>query len=142
MIQITKEFNFEGAHALKGYDGKCSHIHGHSYKMFVTVYGEPISDKDSPKNGMIIDFSDLKRIVNQTVINKFDHALVLNNSAPLAEQINREYGNVVMVDFTPTCENLVKHFAELIEERLPSEIVLKSVKLYETATSFSEWIKQ
>ncbi len=142
MIQITKDFAFEGAHALRGYDGKCSHIHGHSYKLSVTVEGKPIRDNNSPKNGMVIDFTDLKRIVSETILSKFDHALVLSTDAPLAQDINREYGNIVLTDFTPTCENLVEYFALLMLEKLPNDIHLVSVKLSETATSFAEWFNE
>lgn len=142
MIQITKEFAFEGAHALRGYDGKCSHIHGHSYRLSVTVQGEPLKDSASPKNGMVMDFTDLKKVVAECILSKFDHALVLSTEAPLAQEINREYGNIVLVDFTPTSENLVEFFAMLIIEKLPENVELVSVKLYETATSCAEWKKR
>ena len=56
-IRITKKFTFEAAHALYGYDGKCKNIHGHSYKLFVTIIGNPIKDSNNVKFGMIIDFS-------------------------------------------------------------------------------------
>ena len=61
-IRITKQFNFETAHALYGYDGLCKNVHGHSYKLYVTVIGDPIDDTNHKKNGMLIDFSDLKKI--------------------------------------------------------------------------------
>lgn len=140
MIEITKEFCFEGAHSLMGYDGKCCHIHGHSYKLYVTVEGNPISDTTSPKNGMILDFTDLKKIVSQNIISVYDHALVLNEKSPLAQQICDAYGNTIITQFQPTCENLVAHFAEIINNRLPEGIRLKRVKLFETATSSAEWI--
>ena len=62
-IRITKEFKFETAHALMGYDGLCKHIHGHSYELLVTVIGHPIEDESNPKLGMVMDFGDLKKIV-------------------------------------------------------------------------------
>lgn len=61
VIRITKQFTFETAHALYGYDGKCRNVHGHSYKLSVTVIGQPITDKSHVKYGMVIDFSDLKK---------------------------------------------------------------------------------
>ena len=54
MIRITKKFDFEAGHALFGYDGKCKNLHGHSYKLYVTVIGEPINNPNSVKNGMEI----------------------------------------------------------------------------------------
>ena len=65
------------AHALQGYDGPCKHLHGHSYTLEVTVSGEPVIDRSSPKLGMVIDFGDLKRLVNKHIIDVYDHALVL-----------------------------------------------------------------
>ena len=62
-IRITKQFNFETGHALYGYDGKCRNVHGHSYKLSVTVSGTPIDDSSHVKFGMVIDFTDLKKIV-------------------------------------------------------------------------------
>ena len=60
IVRISKEFNFDMAHALLGYDGLCKNIHGHSYTLVVTVTGAPVNDVNSPKNGMLIDFKDLK----------------------------------------------------------------------------------
>ena len=138
-IRITREFSFEGAHALEGYDGKCSHIHGHSYRLAVTVAGEPVAEENSPKKGMVIDFTDLKRIVGEIIIDKFDHALVMSRGAALADEIQKAYGNVVVVDFQPTSEMLAIHFARIISCKLPEGISLFSVKLWETEKSCAEW---
>ncbi|MEG0517772.1 MAG: 6-carboxytetrahydropterin synthase [Bacteroidales bacterium] len=138
-VRVTKEFRFEGAHALLNYDGKCRHIHGHSYILYVTVKGTPANNPASAKDGMIMDFTDLKAIVNSNIVDKFDHALVLRSSAKLVEEIARDYENIVVVDFQPTCENLISYFAEVIKKHLPKEVELYSIKLYETATSYVEW---
>ncbi|HIR32642.1 MAG TPA: 6-pyruvoyl tetrahydropterin synthase family protein, partial [Candidatus Coprenecus merdigallinarum] len=79
-LRLTKEFRFEGAHALTGYDGKCRHIHGHSYILYVTVKGTPSNPDGTPKSGMLIDFTDLKQIVNDHIIDIFDHSLILRES--------------------------------------------------------------
>ena len=76
-IRLTREFTFEMAHALAGYDGPCSQIHGHSYRLFVTVRGVPSTDPADPKLGMVMDFGVLKEVVNRLVISRYDHALVL-----------------------------------------------------------------
>ena len=101
-IRITKEFRFEGAHALQNYDGKCRHIHGHSYRLFVTLKGSPIAEASSPKNGMVVDFGDLKRVVNKYIVDPFDHALLLRSDAPVKEEISAAYQNVIILDFQPT----------------------------------------
>lgn len=138
-LRVTKEFDFEGAHALMGYDGKCKNIHGHSYRLFVTVKGRVLTSQESPKSGMVLDFSLLKKIVNQHVIEKFDHALLMREDAPLLEELKSHYCSTMSLPFQPTCENLIIYIAQLIKEHLPKELELFSLKLYETATSYVEW---
>lgn len=139
-IRLTKEFHFELAHALEGYDGACRNIHGHSYILYVTVIGSPISSISNPKLGMIMDFGDLKGIVNSTIISRFDHALLLNQSSSMLKTLRSEsFGKVESLPFQPTCENLLPYFADLISSRLPGDVKLHHLKLNETATSFAEW---
>lgn len=139
-IRITKEFRFEGAHALQNYDGKCRHIHGHSYRLFVTLKGSPLNDSTHPKSGMVVDFGDLKSVVNRMIVDPFDHALLLRSDAPLKEEIASAYQNVIILDFQPTCENLAVYFAGLLKPNLPEGTELHSIKLYETPTSYVEWL--
>ena len=141
IIKITKQFSFEMAHALRNYDGLCKNIHGHSYKMDITLSGKPLSDENSPKNGMVMDFSDLKKLVNEKVISIFDHSLVLNvkTDSHLIENLKQNFEKVVIVDFQPTTENLLSFIAEKIEEGLPDNIKLNCVRLRETDTSYAEW---
>lgn len=141
-IRLTKEFSFEMSHALENYDGACRHIHGHSYKFFVTVKGVPVEDIRNPKNGMVMDFGDLKRIINKCIIERYDHAFIARateTNTPLLEKMKDYYGKVEMVDYQPTCENMISRFAEAIIPELPSGVTLHSLKLHETATSYAEW---
>jgi 6-pyruvoyltetrahydropterin/6-carboxytetrahydropterin synthase len=141
-IRITKQFSFETGHALYGYDGKCRNVHGHSYKLSVTVIGTPISDSDNVKFGMVIDFSDLKKIVKEEIVDVFDHATVFNKNTPhieLANELKSRGHHVILVDYQPTSENMVVDFAEKIKSRVPDSIQLHSLKLQETETSFAEW---
>jgi 6-pyruvoyltetrahydropterin/6-carboxytetrahydropterin synthase len=141
VIRVTKEFPFEMAHALWNYDGPCRNVHGHSYRLFVTLYGKPLQDTDSPKNGMVIDFSDLKKIVKKEIVDVFDHSVVVSRQfdKEKTEMFSALFGNTVLVDYQPTCENLVTDFAVRIRRLLPEGIKLHSLKLYETATSYAEW---
>ena len=109
-IRITKQFDFETGHALYGYDGKCKNVHGHSYKLSVTVIGTPISDNNNVKFGMVIDFGDLKKIVNEEIVDKFDHATVFNKNTPhveLAHELATRGHNVILVDYQPTSEMMI-----------------------------------
>ncbi|MFY0631960.1 MAG: 6-carboxytetrahydropterin synthase [Flavobacteriaceae bacterium] len=141
-IRITKQFNFETGHALYGYDGKCKNIHGHSYKLSVTVIGTPIDDQSNVKYGMVIDFGDLKKIVKEEIVDIFDHATVFNKNTPhleLGEELKKRGHHVLLVDYQPSSEMMVIDFAAKIKKRLPENINLFSIKLQETETSFAEW---
>ena len=141
-IRITKQFSFETGHALYGYDGKCRNVHGHSYKLSVTVIGTPISDNTNVKYGMVIDFGDLKKIVKEDIVDVFDHATVFNKNTPhveLAKELSDRGHNVLLVEYQPTSEMMVIDFAEKIKQRLPENIQLHSLRLQETATSYAEW---
>lgn len=141
-IRITKEFTFETGHALYGYDGKCRNIHGHSYKLAVTVIGKPISEPGQIKLGMVIDFGDLKKIVKQEVVDPFDHATVFNKNTPhveLANELESRGHKVILADYQPTSENMVIDFAAKISAKLPTDIKLHSLRLRETGSAYAEW---
>lgn len=141
-IRITKQFHFETGHALYGYDGKCKNVHGHSYKLSVTVIGQPITDTSNVKFGMVIDFSDLKKIVREEIVDLFDHATVFNGNTPhveLADELKSRGHHVILVDYQPTSENMVIDFSHKIKARLPEHIQLHSLRLQETDSSYAEW---
>lgn len=141
-IRITKKFTFETGHALYGYDGKCKNVHGHSYKLAVTVLGKPITDSSNVKFGMVIDFGDLKKIVEEEIVDLFDHATVFNKNSPhldLANVLIENGHHVILVDYQPTSEMMVIDFASKIKKRLPENLRLHSLKLNETDSAFAEW---
>ena len=139
MIRITKAFKFEMAHALYGYDGLCKNIHGHSYKLWATVRGAVRKEKGHKKDGMVMDFDIMKKIIKLEIIEKYDHSLVLNVNSPHAEIDLSAFEKVFYLPFQPTSENLVNDFAKLIKSNLPENVELLKVVLSETATSFAEW---
>lgn len=140
-IRLTKVFSYAMAHALDNYDGLCKNIHGHNYHLEVTVSGIPVIDMSSPKKGMLIDFSDLKRIINHDIIEVLDHALMLNQDTnpELMALLKKSYERVIMVPFQPTTENMLCYLAETIKKILPSGVHLYSLKLKETENSYAEW---
>ena len=121
MITVTKIFMFEASHKLPHYEGDCHNLHGHSYKLEVTIGGEVIESTENPKCGMIMDFKDLKQIVEKVAISKYDHSY-LNDFFP-----------------NPTAEIMVEQIAVDIINYLPSETYLVSCKLWETTTSYAEF---
>lgn len=142
-IRLTRQFDFEMAHALEGYDGLCRHVHGHSYKLFVTVGGQPIDDSDNPKYGMVMDFTQLKAIVGRNIVDKLDHSLVLRDTPAnraIAAGAEPQWQRLHLVDYQPTCEMMIGRFAETIRAELPAGIDLVELRLYETANSHACWL--
>ena len=138
-IRITKEFKFEMAHALFGYDGLCKNIHGHSYRLWVTIIGNVLEEENHVKNGMVLDFSLLKKIVKPEIVDKYDHSLVLNANSPHANIDFSAFEKVFLLPYQPTSENLVYDFVQVIKEKLPKNVDLHKVILSETANSYAEW---
>ena len=138
-VRITKEFNFEMAHVLYNYDGLCSNIHGHSYKLLVTVLGDIAEDDSSHKLGMVMDFSILKSIVTEEIVSRLDHDLMVYDKFPNINALKAATERFYSTPYQPTCENMVVDFARRIRARLPQGISLFSVRLHETATSYAEW---
>lgn len=142
-VRITKEFVFDMAHVLPQYDGKCRNIHGHTYKLQVTLMGSPCEDTSSSKLGMVLDFSDLKKIVQIPIVDRFDHSIVAPKGFNFAGlSMFQEEGKFIEVPFQPTCENMTIFIAETIKKNLPNTVILHSVRLWETPTSFAEWNRE
>jgi 6-pyruvoyltetrahydropterin/6-carboxytetrahydropterin synthase len=143
-IRVTKRFHFEMAHTLYEYDGLCRNIHGHSYNLEVTISGESRNEPGHPKDGMVLDFSELKNIVKTQIVNRFDHALMVNSLIPQKQQdlLRQTTERVIVVDFQPTSENIVTYIADILQQHLPSGVNLFSIRLYETVTSFAEWFAE
>jgi 6-pyruvoyltetrahydropterin/6-carboxytetrahydropterin synthase len=140
-IRVTKKFTFDMAHALYGYDGPCKNIHGHTYVLSVTLKGKALSQENHPKNGMVIDFTDFKKIVKEHVVDVFDHSLVLNANSPHAylKEIKDTFEKVNYVNYQPSCENLLTDILKRINTHLPQHISINNIKLEETPTSYAEW---
>lgn len=137
-IRLTKEFDFEAAHALDGYSGKCKDIHGHSYHLRVTVIGQPNALSSHSTCGMVLDFSDLKAVVKKHIIDQFDHFLILRNDSRF-KGLEKNNERVRYVDYQPTCENMIIEIVGILQQHLPKDIQLHNVMLRETANSYAEW---
>ena len=137
-IRITKEFNFETAHALDGYNGKCKDIHGHSYHLKITFLGEPENDKNVSECGMVEDFAVIKKIVNESVYDLFDHRLILRNDSRF-KSIEKNNERIRYVDYQPTCENMLIEIVKILKARTPEYLLLCKVHLRETSNNYAEW---
>ena len=140
-VRLTKEFHFEMAHALWNYDGSCKSIHGHSYKLFITLLGSPSNSTTDPRNGMVADFSDIKKWIKVPILDEFDHSLLISDNAETNDltKMSQMFDKLKIVNYQPTCENLLIDIVFRIKPLLPVQLSLHSVKLCETATSYAEW---
>lgn len=152
MLNITKKFEFECAHMLNNHKGDCKNLHGHSYKLEITIEGNPIEDITNEAYGMLIDFKNLKNIVKAYILDYFDHAYVYNNHAgPKAASIEianiLKKNNMKTVDFDgePTCETMSKFFFNELDYVFDlngyTNFKIQKVKLYETSGSFAEYTR-
>ncbi|MFU2123835.1 6-carboxytetrahydropterin synthase QueD [Gallibacterium anatis] len=139
MLKVAKEFSFDMAHLLDGHDGKCQNLHGHTYKLQVIVSGE--TENNGAKKGMVIDFADLKRAVNELIISPIDHAFIYDQSseretkiAQLLQQLNSK---TFALPMRSTAENLAQFIFQRLQENVGFH--LHSVRLWETPTSFAEY---
>ena len=141
IVHLTRVFNFDMAHVLLNYPGKCKNIHGHTYKLEVTVKGIPDNENNSKKKGMLIDFSDFKKLIHDSIITVWDHALMIHSDSDpvLLNALKNNYDKIIMVPFQPTTENMICELASMIEKILPFDLQLFSLRLYETEKSYAEW---
>lgn len=142
MIQLTKIFNFEMAHAIHGYTGACKHIHGHSYQLEVSVSAANDFENYIPAPGFVIDFKEIKKIVASYIIEHFDHKMVLSTHFLQANPGFSSQENLVTWKMEPTAENLLIYIQKTLSANLPANIQLTRLKLYETKDSFAEWVKK
>src|SRR5690606_39618509 len=139
-VRVTKRFHFEMAHALHCHDGLCARIHGHSYVLDVTLKGLPRQEAGHPKDGMVIDFAELKKLVNKAVINEYDHALLLHEQDRQGiVEGHALFGRTRLTPWQPSCENVLLDIVQRLRQALPEPAHLHAVRLQETATSWAEW---
>ena len=132
-MKIAKEFRWEMGHRLPEHFGKCKNIHGHSYRMIVHIDGKVSS------GGMVMDYYDLKKIVDP-LVERLDHAfLVYKEDKEIIEFLQKMNSKMVIVDFQSTVENICKYFLkEIRKTKLPSNINKLTVRIYETEDDYAE----
>lgn len=138
MITLTKIFRFEAAHAIYGYPGACANIHGHSYKLHVCVAGMQAKEDFIGGTGIVVDFKDLKKLVQESVISRLDHKLILSREFLKHTGMTPREGLFVF-ESEPTAENLLIYIRDNIDKSLPDDINLISLTLWETRDSYAVW---
>lgn len=134
MITLTKKFEFEAAHRLSNYQGACKEIHGHTYKLAVTISGQIDEESD-----MILDFKVLKNHVKKAILDHVDHALILKDAKENRQIFQNYTGNIFWMTTEPTAERMLLWMVVQLTTILPPYIRLESLQLYETSSSFASW---
>ena len=135
MITVTKTVRFDAAHVLTNHQGLCKNLHGHTYRVDVSVAQAADDERD-----MVIDFKDLKGIANEVICDRFDHAFIYNTESAgekeIAAVVEKNGMRTVAIPFRSTAENLAKMFYNELKSRVPG---LSAVKVWETADSSAEF---
>ena len=143
MLEVTKTIEWDMGHRIPNHNGQCRYPHGHSYKLEVTLKGTPITTKGASDEGMLIDFSDLKKILKEKIQSVLDHRFIIAEEdhffkKALGEEASREL-KIVYMPFIPTSENLIIWCYEQIKNEFPENLSCSKLKLYESSSSWSEY---
>jgi 6-pyruvoyltetrahydropterin/6-carboxytetrahydropterin synthase len=134
MFQVTKEIRFCYGHRLLNYEGKCRHLHGHNGRAVITL-GAPRLDE----RGMVMDFSDIKRVIGAWIDNHLDHRMLLHRDDPVLAELCRQGEPVFLFDVNPTAENIAKVIYEFVADQ---GFPVVEVQLWETDDSFAVYRPQ
>lgn len=133
MLTVSKQCLFDAAHVLTNHAGQCKNLHGHTYRVVVEVAAATDGDD------MVIDFKDLKQVIRETILHRFDHAFIYDQSSEseceIAAVIAKHGMRSVGLPFRSTAENLARHFFEM----LSALVNVVSVKVFETPESCAEF---
>ncbi len=135
MTIVTKSVRFDAAHILTNHCGLCKNLHGHTYRVDVSVSADVPGEGD-----MVIDFKDLKRIATEVICDRFDHAFIYNSRSEgereIAAVVEKHSMRTIALPFRSTAENLAGYFSGELKGRIPG---LHCVKVWETADSSAEY---
>lgn len=126
-------------HAINGYEGRCKYIHGHSYILHVTVAAKKTGNEPLPSPGFVMDFKGLKKIVNEKVISRLDHSLVLSEEYVKKYPDLSQGQNLMIWPYEPSAENILYFIRSELQNSLSRNYTIIRLRLWETADSFAEW---
>ena len=145
---ITRRLEFDAGHRIPNHTSQCKHMHGHRYALEVTLSGEIITAHGVSEEGMVMDFSDVKRIAKEQLVDAWDHAfLVYRGDKPVLAFLESLPGHkTVVLDVVPTAENLaVIAFSTLngaYRDTYGNHLQLERVRIYETPNNWADHVRQ
>lgn len=137
MFKIAKEFQFDACHMLDGHNGKCHNLHGHTYRLLVEISDELITNGSSAD--MVMDYADLKLIVNQQIVDQLDHAFLYHQDSANECQIATLLQQMQRKVFAFPCRTTAEGMSKFIFDRLSPFLPVSMIKLWETPTSYCEY---
>lgn len=143
-MQITRRLEFDAGHRIPNHNSQCRHLHGHRYAIEITLSGEVVSTEGVSDEGMVMDFSDVKRIAKERVVDAWDHAfIVYRNDSTVLEFLATIPGHkTVVLDVIPTAENLARVAFELLDgayqDTYGNHLQLERVRLFETPNNWAD----
>jgi len=146
-MRITRRLEFDAGHRIPDHQSQCRHLHGHRYGIEVTLAGDVISVAGSPMNGMVMDFSEVKNIARQSIVDAWDHAFLVwrEDTSVVAFLASLPEHKTVVLDVVPTAENLAilafRTLDPLYRDRYGNHLELERVRLYETPNCWADAIR-
>ena len=147
-MQITRRLEFDAGHRIPNHTSQCKHLHGHRYAMEITLSGDIITQEGISEQGMVMDFSDVKRIAKEQVVDAWDHAfLVYRGDVQVLDFLNTLPGHkTIVLDAVPTAENLALIAFQLLDpayrDIYNNHLTLQRVRLYETPNNWADCLRK
>jgi len=144
---ITRRLEFDAGHRIPNHKSQCKHLHGHRYAIEITLFGEVITDEGLSEQGMVMDFSDVKRIAKARLVDAWDHAfLVYRGDIPVRDFLaSLPDHKTVILDVVPTAENLAQVAFGILEpayqDTYGNHLRLEQVRLYETPSNWADCVR-
>ncbi len=145
---ITRRLEFDAGHRISTHNSQCRHLHGHRYVLEITLSGDIISDQGVAEQGMVMDFSEVKRIAKSVLVDKWDHAfLVFSGDVRVMQFLQSlEDHKTIVLDVQPTAENLVLIAFDILDEAYQdtygNHLKLEHVRLYETPNCWADAFRE
>ena len=138
-MKIVKTFSFDSAHLLDCHDGKCQNLHGHTYQLEVEIQGPLITS--GAKQGMVMDFSDLKAAVKAQILDPLDHAFIYNQFSDKESQIAQLLNGWQMKTFAFAGRTTAEMLSQFIFQQLAeqAQLPVSRIRLWETPSSYAEY---
>ena len=145
---ITRRLEFDAGHRIPHHASQCRHVHGHRYAIEITLSGEIIQTEGMAEQGMVMDFSDVKSIANDVLVNRWDHAfLVYQGDRAVVEFLaSLPEHKTVALPVVPTAENLAAEAFRILDaayiDTYGNQLRLQRVRLYETPNNWADAVRQ